>query len=450
VNAPWRARDLPIATPSEQENAMCKSRIFLAAVAALIPTLSLPLVPAMAEPPVVRIEASADRIMGDEIAAAQAKLAFVLIEKIAHGPATRCRSRCIAELDTHRGDNAAVSPASLAAALGIVSLGADPAMKAAIAKVLGFTPEHASAGLSAIQDVRGKRANAGDAFRSASRIVFAPSAPPNGLLRAGLESLGIDYTIADLRDPEAVAKIDAWVREVTEGTIPEILGGPVSKSSFVALNALHFKSRWKTPFDSTRTSPSAFTAADGKSGDVAMMRLGEAAYAFRQERHGERSFVAIDLPFADARFSLVVVTTADNPAAANEFAPVAPWLAGIGFKAHVGDLALPRFSASGHQDLMPALDALGLDKARHASTALQAFAPGAALSQVVQHAMIEVDEEGAEAAAATATASARMLGGDDGIHMVVDKPFVYALRDKATGLILIAGYVGQLPKAKAA
>jgi serine protease inhibitor len=232
---------------------------------------------------------------------------------------------------------------------------------------------------------------------------------------------------------------------VTKGAIPDILGGPVSKPSFVALNALHFKSRWKTPFDPARTSPVAFTGADGKSGDVAMMRLGEAVHAFR---HGDRSFVAVDLPFADERFSLIVVTTADKPAAAKEFAPVVPWLTGMGFTAHVGDLALPRFSASGRQDLMPALDALGLDKARHATTALQGFASGATLSQVVQRAMIEVEEEGAEAAAAVA--STRMLGGDDGIHMVADKPFVYALRDKATGLILIAGYVGHPPKAKTA
>ena len=64
--------------------------------------------------------------------------------------------------------------------------------------------------------------------------------------------------------------------------------------------------------------------------------------------------------------------------------------------------------------------------------------------------MIDIDEEGAEAAAATAVISSRALGTDGAIHMVVDKPFVYALRDKVTGLILVAGYVGQPPKGKTA
>jgi serine protease inhibitor len=430
---------------------MRKSLISLAAIAALILTVSPPVVSAMAEPATEGAEVPSDPTTGGALAAAQAKLGFALIEKIARGggPATPCRSRCGPDQGANRNDNVTVSPASLAAALGIVSLGADPTMKVAIAKALGFTPEHADAGLSALFDAR-KLANAGDAFRSVSRIVFAPSSPPNSILRAGFDSLGIDYSIADLSDPQAAAKIDAWVSQVTNGAIPEILGGPVSKASFVALNALHFKSRWKTPFDLVRTQPAAFTGADGKSGDVAMMRLGEAVHAFRRERHGERSFVAVDLPFADERFSLVVVTTTDKPAAAKEFAPVAPWLSGMGFEAHTGDLALPRFSASGRQDLIPALDALGLDKARHAAGALQGLAQGATLSQVVQRSMIDVDEEGAEAAAATAAVSTRVLGADDGIHMVVDKPFIYALRDKATGLILIAGYAGQPPKAKTA
>jgi serine protease inhibitor len=218
----------------------------------------------------------------------------------------------------------------------------------------------------------------------------------------------------------------------------------------VALNALHFKSRWKMPFDPQATAPAPFTGIDGKSADVLMMRLGSGHRAFRQQAKGGHSFVAVDLPFADERFSLVVATTTGKPAAVKDFGPVAHWLGGAGFIHRSGDLALPRFAASGREDLMPVLDALGLDKARRSATALQGFAPGAMLSQVIQRATIEVDEEGAEAAAATAATSSRTLGTDDGVHMVVDKPFVYALRDRATGLILVAGYVGQPPRGKAA
>jgi serine protease inhibitor len=362
-----------------------------------------------------------------ELASAQANLAWALIEKLAS-----------------RTGTVTVSPASLASTFGVISLGADPPMKTAIAKALGFGSHRAEDSLAALAAVRGKLANDSDAFQSANRIVIAPTTPLNEVLRARLEIFGIDYSVADLRDPEAVAKIDAWVREVTQGAIPEILGRPVEESSFVALNALHFKGRWKTRFDRQLTVTASFKAADGSSGDVAMMHLGQAIRAFRQERN----FVAVDLPFADERRSLVVVTTTDRPASAKEFAPVATWLSGSGFSLGFGDLALPRFSVSGRNELMPVLDTLGLDKVRQSDTALQGFAPGAILSQVLQFTVVEVDEEGAEAGAATSATMSRSLETDDAIHVVVDKPFIYALHDSVTGLILAAGYVGQPPKGK--
>jgi serine protease inhibitor len=319
-------------------------------------------------------------------------------------------------------------------------------MKTAIAKALGFGPQQAEDAIAALGAVRAKLANPSDTLQSANRIVIAPTTPLNEVLRARLETFGIDYSVADLSNPEATAKIDAWVKEVTQGAIPEILGGPIEDVSFVALNALHFKARWKTRFDRELTVTASFKGINGNSSDVAMMHLGKAIRAFRQERNQELDFVAVDLPFADQRSSLVVVTTADRPASAKQFAPVADWLSGSGFNLRSGDVALPRFSVSAREDLMPVLDALGLDKARHTDTALQGFAPGAMLSEVLQRTVVEVDEEGAEAAAATSASMSRSLEADDAIHMVVDKPFIYALRDSVTGLILAAGYVGQGPK----
>jgi serine protease inhibitor len=413
---------------------------FLPAVvaAAIAGVVAVPPLPALAQQgqPQAGAADPADRAR-DLLAAAQAKLAFSLIEKIGSGPAQQ----------------ATVSPASVASALGLVSNGADPKMKAAIAKALGFPADRADS-LAVLEDVRARLAKGGESFAFADRIVFSPSTPPSKFIQAGFDKYNFPYEIADLGNPEEAARIDGWVKEVTKGAIPEILGGPVSKASFAALNALHFKSRWKTPFDPKLTATAPFTGLDGKSADVQMMRLGKATRAFRQERVGERkserNFVAIDLPFADERFSLVIVTTREKPAAAKDFTPVASWLGGAGFTPHSGDLALPRFAASAREDLLPVLDGLGLGEARKSATALLGFGSDITLSQVTQRAMIDVDEEGAEAAAATAAIGSRSLEADDAIHMVVDKPFMYALRDKTTGMILVAGYVGTPPKGKTA
>jgi hypothetical protein len=116
------------------------------------------------------------------LAAAQARLAVALIEKVATGAAVRWRSRCtprtVAPPPPYRPQ--------AAAALSIVGLGADLAMQRAIGRALRFTPEQTVAGLAALADVRGILATAGDTFQSASRIVFAPSRAPNRIIRAGL------------------------------------------------------------------------------------------------------------------------------------------------------------------------------------------------------------------------------------------------------------------------
>jgi hypothetical protein len=92
----------------------------------------------------------------------------------------------------------------------------------------------------------------------------------------------------------------------------------------------------------------------------------------------------------------VVVTTTGKPAAAWDFSAVREWLGGTAFTPHTGDLALPRFAASGREDLLPVLDAVGLREARKSPAALQGFGPGIVLSQMTQRAMIDIDEEGAE------------------------------------------------------
>jgi len=408
---------------------MRKSLLTLAAIALLgsgawAVEAQAPQPPDPKERPAPVVETSEAR---QALAAAQAKLAIELIERLS------------------KPDNAdtTISPASLASALAIVSEGADANMKKAIGKAMGFGAADVTKSIALLGEARKALAadNSG-LFQFADRIVFAPGVAPAPHLLERLNQAKVNYSQEDLSKPEVAAAIDAWVKEITKGMIPEILGGPLEKPSFVALNALHFKGKWKTPFDPKLTAPAPFTGADGKVEDVAMMRAPEAQRAYRTEKN----FIGVDLPFSDERFSLVVVTTTDKPLAAKDFARTADWLSGAGFAQRKGDLALPRFKVSGRFELLPTLDAMGLDKGRRLATALEGFGKGIALSQVVQRAAIEVDEEGAEAAAATAVIATRALEQDDSLHMVVDKPFVFALRDRASGMILVAGYVGQAPK----
>jgi serine protease inhibitor len=62
--------------------------------------------------------------------------------------------------------------------------------------------------------------------------------------------------------------------------------------------------------------------------------------------------------------------------------------------------------------------------------------------------MLRVDEAGTEAAAATAVETMRSMGTEY-VKMVVDKPFIFVLRDRNSGLILLSGYIAR-PTAVAA
>jgi serine protease inhibitor len=364
----------------------------------------------------------------DSLATAQANLAWQLIE-------TQTKS-----------DNAdtTVSPASLASAFAILAQGADKQMKAAIVKTMGFDAADPSKSIVALTKARkALAAENGDVLQSADRIVFMPNGAPPRKVAAHLKTLGVEFSVEDLSKPEVVAKIDGWVSKTTKGAIPEILGQPLDKAAFAVLNAMHFKGQWKTPFDARLTSQMAFQSADGTSADVAMMRLPKAPRAYRTDDN----FIGVDLPFSNERFSLTLVTTKEKSAKAAEFAAAKDWLTGKGFSEQKGDLLIPRFKLSQQSDLLPALDALGLDTARRSPTALVHFVQGTYLSHVIQRASIEVDEQGATAAAATAIIGRRSI--DDSLHMAVDKPFIFALRDRETGMILVAGYVGHAPGTEA-
>ncbi len=257
-------------------------------------------------------------------------------------------------------------------------------------------------------------------------------------MKAKLALAGIPFSVADMTRPDSVAKVNASVAEATGGRIADILDSPLGRPGVVAVGALHFKDRWKEPFDPAATSPAPFKGVEGKPADVAMMRLPPGDRPYRSEGR----FVAVDLPFAAQGYSMVVVTTRDRPARAEEFEPVAGWLGGEGFARRRGDLAMPRISVSVRSELLATLDAMGLAPARRSPKSLSGFGDVGTIGKVVQRVVLDVNEEGAEAAAATAALTGRSLELTPSLAMAVDKPFVFAIRGPG-GLVLASGYVAQ-------
>jgi serpin B len=370
----------------------------------------------------------------DGLLAAQSRLGENLIRALASDRAAGANGNLI------------VSPASLAAILSFVDLGATNTLRAAIHHTLGFnraTRRGINDDLKALRDgVSGIIAHSDKQdgpLALANLLAFDRSTKPRQLALLGLSGAGADVLVDNLGNVEIVQRINDWVKKKTHDLIPAILDETPETLGLVAVNALYFKDKWKTEFDPAKTTTEKFRPASGEAVDVSMMHSKTAAFAFRQDDR----FIAAELPYAHEDFKLVVVTTKSDPAKPADFAAVAPWLGGQGFEMKTGEIAMPRLSLSAAEELLPPLDALGLKPARLNKDALEGFSDEELIvTRIVQKLEMRLAEEGTEAAAVTAVVTTRSLGPVAEVKMTVDKPFVFALRDQNSGLILFMGYVG--------
>jgi serine protease inhibitor len=355
----------------------------------------------------------------------------------------RLSNSLVERLQTTPGATAVVSPAGVAAAMALLDLGTDDRFRKAAQRVLGF--DNAVDAASDFANLRQEmssleRASGDGSFSFANAAILDPKLRLQPDLLSSMRATGAEVSQKSLSDPSTIRDINGWVAAKTKNRIPSILDSATNDTNLVILNALYFKSDWATAFDKQNTRPANFQELDGRQSSVPMMQ-GKVTTAFRSNPQ----FAAVDLRYKSNRFSLVIVTSRAKPASMRDFAGVSNWLTGENFNETEVDLRMPRFTLRQGNELLPALDAAGLKQVRFDSGAFSRLSPDRIdMSSVVQKVFLAVNEQGTEAAAATAittrTASIRVQD-----KLVVDKPFIFALRDKVSGLVLMSGYVGSIP-----
>ena len=252
----------------------------------------------------------------------------------------------------------------------------------------------------------------------------------------------------------AAKKINGWVEKVTQNKIkdfinPNMLG---ETTKMVLINAIYFKGDWKTKFDAALTKEKDFFTEKGNTVKVPTMHMkGKFDIAVLEELKmkvlrlpykGDRIVMNIILP--DDRNGLVVLEQK-----LNEF--------GIGeeilnlindnilHKEVIVDL--PKFKLEQTwKNLKAILKLIGITTLFNGG--LEGIADGPlVVSDVIQKALIEVDENGSEAAAASAVGmSFRSSSLAKEIYFIADHPFIFSLRDTQTGLLLFRGRVGDPSK----
>jgi serpin B len=358
--------------------------------------------------------------------------------------------RLLKELNKEQpAQNIFVSPYSASTALQMVCNGAGGRTKSEISQVLGTSDLQQNAINAATLEIQKSLDAAGtniildtaNALWCRKGVSIKPAfiAGNQQFFRATVESLDFD-------NPRTVDKINGWVTEKTHGKINNILQGPIDPNTQLFLaNAIYFKGKWQEPFDKNATTNRVFHLRGGSRKEVLMMeqsrhfqyRRGTGFQAVRLEY--EDSPLAMDIFLPDENSSpekLLSIMNGDN------------WqrITKPGFSDHDGTLRLPKFRIEYGVELIQSLKALGMKQAFdfHAADLSGIADHGLFISDALQKAFVDLNEEGTEAAAVTfgaATLSAEPMNPPPPFRMIVDRPFLFLIEDQTTGTILFTGVI---------
>ena len=348
---------------------------------------------------------------------------------------------------SNQDKNVFFSPLSISTALGMTYAGARGNTETQMAGVLhfGLPQDELHAAFAALAgklnrpDAQGYRLKIANALWGQKDYPFAASFLD--LVKKYYE--GGFNTVDFAGDTEGSRQIiNLWVEKNTAGKIKDLLHqGDISRlTRLVLTNAIYFKGDWAAKFkpEETRTAP--FYVRPGETADVSMMhQTGRFGYA------APDGLQVLELPYAGGELSMIVLLPRDGAEdldaklAAGE---LNSWLAGL--EEREVAVYLPKFKFEARYGLGGLLAKMGMPDAFDLPPADFSGMTGGKdlyISKVIHQAFIEVNEEGSEAAAATAVVMNTKSVAPPIPEFKADRPFVFLIRHKPTGAILFMGRV---------
>jgi serpin B len=395
--------------------------------------------PAAPDPPGALIQSSRARITTPDVSQAErAQLA---------------RDRATFALDLYRlaaGDSGAgnlfFSPHSISMALAMTWAGARGDTAAEMAAALDFTQGDRVHLLLDDLDLGLRATAAADFELSIVDQLFGQKDEPfvAAYLDLIAESYGAGLRAVDFAaqpERERVA-INQWVADATHDRIQDLIPQGVIDplTRLVLVNAIYFNARWAEPFEKRDTHDLPFHLLSGDSVSVPAMTQVTGYPYFTGT-----GFEAVELPYRGDHAALLVIVPAPG-----RFAEVESGLDAARLDAVVAGLAtqrvklsLPKFSFTAPLGLKALLARLGMRKAFDPSQADFSGLDALPLyvTDVIHKAFVRVDEEGTEAAAATAVTAGTTSIPIGDITLTVDRPFILLLRDRTSGALLFVGRV---------
>lgn len=349
------------------------------------------------------------------------------------------------------GVNMVMSPYSISSALAMTLVGARSTTADQMQQVLGFSPP-----LSEVHRGFGELNRWFNRSKKPYQLTVANSLWGDQQVEFDAEFLktlrkqyDAELTQVDFqgRPESARAKINAAIEESTQGKIRELLGSGsiTSLTRLVLTNAIYFKGLWKHQFRSSNTVDAPFQLLDGQSVNVPMMQQTE-EFEYAELLDGKVQLAA--LPYRGDELRMLILLPRDAGALAElerqiSADRIGEWVPQM--NSAEMSLQLPRFKADFSTSLKSTLAAMGMrdafsEAADFSGMASVAAAEGFHISDVIHQAVIEVNEEGTEAAAATGVVIAARAAPRI-IEFHCNRPFLFVIEDQQTRTPLIVGKV---------
>ena len=245
----------------------------------------------------------------------------------------------------------------------------------------------------------------------------------------------------DFAAPGALDTINGWIADATKGKIEKMLDIIPADAMMYLINAIYFKGNWTYPFNEDMTADDDFYLPDGTTKKVPMMSQ-EGNFAYFD---GD-GFSAVKLPYGKEKMAMYIIL----PDEGTELDSVIESLneeswneARQSFYGTEVSLVMPRYKMEyGIKLLNDVLTNLGMGIAFGAEADFSGIYPDIWISRVLHKAVIEVNEKGSEAAAATVVEMEESaMEPTEIVEFIVNRPFFFMIGDDRSGSILFMGKV---------
>jgi serpin B len=257
---------------------------------------------------------------------------------------------------------------------------------------------------------------------------------------------GLNYVNFISETEKARIAINTWVEKKTNEKIKDLISPGIldAMTRLVLANAIYFKGKWAVPFDSSATKDLPFFVTSHDSVNVPMMCKTGHEFGYMENSDNQ----CLEMPYAGKDLSMLVMLPKKRTGL-NELektfteANLASWTKGI----HKENVLVffPRFKALKSFSLAHELSSMGMHDAFGGAADFSGMTGTQDLyiSDVIHKAFIDVNEEGTEAAAATAMVMKRLSVTKEALPPTfrADHPFIFLIRDNHSGAILFMGRI---------